>query len=83
MLCACATTSFDCGAMMATLTRIIEKFAALLVAMGIPAASATMYGLILIYLLVTGLIAGLLLFILVRRHQCEKKRVFPSPDLES
>ncbi len=83
MLCACATTSFDGGAMMATLTRIIEQFAALLVAMGIPAASATMYALILIYLLVTGLIAGPLLFILVRRHQCESKRVVSPPDLES
>jgi uncharacterized membrane-anchored protein len=69
--------------MMATLTRIIEQFAALLVAMGIPAASATMYGLILIYLLVTGLIAGLLLFILVRRHQCENKRIVPPSDRES
>jgi hypothetical protein len=69
--------------MMATLTRIIEQFAALLVAMGIPAASATMYALILIYLLVTGLIAGPLLFILVRRHQCESKRVVSPPDLES
>ena len=68
--------------MMAILTRIIEQLATLLVAMGIPTASATMYALILIYLLVTGLIAGLLLFIFVRRHQCEKKRIVPS-DRES
>lgn len=82
MHCVCATTSFDCGAMMATLTRIIEQFSTLLVALGIPAASATMYTLILIYLLVTALIAGFLLFILVRRYQREKKRTVSPPDQE-
>lgn len=68
--------------MMATLTRIIEQFSTLLVALGIPAASATMYALILIYLLVTALIAGLLLFILVRRSQREKKSIVSPPDQE-
>jgi nitrate reductase gamma subunit len=67
---------------MATLTRIIEQFSPLLMAMGIPAASATMYALILIYLFVTAFIAGLLLFILVRRHRREKKRIVSPPDRE-
>lgn len=82
MRCVCATISFDCGAMMATLTRIIEQFSTLLMAMGIPAASANMYTLILIYLLVTAFIAGFLLFILVRRHLREKKRIVSPPDQE-
>lgn len=68
--------------MMATLTRIIEQFATFLVAIGIPAASATMYALILLYLFVTALIVGLLLFILVRRYQREKKRIVTPPGQE-
>jgi Flp pilus assembly protein TadB len=71
--CACAPTSFDCGMMMATLTRIIEQLSILLVVMGIPTAAATMYALILLYLLVTALIVGFLFFILVRRHQRKNK----------
>lgn len=67
--------------MMATLTRIIEQFLNLLIAMGIPAASATMYALILIYLLVTALITGLLLFLLVRRQR-EGRRIVSPPDQE-
>lgn len=82
MRCACAMTSFDGGVMMATLTRIIEQLSAVLVAMGIPAASANMYTLILIYLLVTALIAGFLFFILVRRYQHEKKKTVSPPDQE-
>ncbi|MBE0504646.1 MAG: hypothetical protein IBX46_11005 [Desulfuromonadales bacterium] len=81
MPCACAPTSFSGGAMMATLTRIIEQFLNLLIAMGIPAASATMYALILIYLLVTALITGLLLFLLVRRQR-EGRRIVSPPDQE-
>lgn len=67
--------------MMATLTRIIEQFSTLLVALGIPVASAPTYALILIYLLVTALITGLLLFILVRRQRAGKRIVSP-PDQE-
>jgi Flp pilus assembly protein TadB len=59
--------------MMATLTRIIEQLSILLVVMGIPTAAATMYALILLYLLVTALIVGFLFFILVRRHQRKNK----------
>ena len=82
MHCVCATKSFDGGTMMATLTRIIEQFSTFLAAVGVPAASATMYALILIYLLVTVLITGLLLFVIVRRYQREKKRIVSPPDQE-
>jgi len=82
VLCACGMIFFDGGAMMTILNRIIEQFSTLLLVMGIPAASATMYALTLIYLLVTALITGLLLFILVRRQQCEKKRIVSPPDQE-
>ena len=69
--------------MIALLTRIIEPFAAILVTLGIPAGESTLYALLLVYLLVSGLIAGFLLFILLRRRQCRQKSVLPSPDLES
>lgn len=68
---------------MAILTRITEQLAALLVAAGIPAGQSTLYALILIYLLVTGLLAGFLLFILLRRRQRGQKRVVSPSDRES
>lgn len=68
---------------MTILTRIIEQLAALLLATGISAEQSTLYALILIYLLVTGLIAGLLIFILVRRRQRQHKKILSSSDLES
>jgi hypothetical protein len=68
---------------MAILTRITEQLAALLVSAGIPAGQSTLYALILIYLLVTGFLAGLLIFILLRRRQREQKRVVSPSDRES
>lgn len=54
--------------MMAELTRIVEKIAALLMAWGVPAAESTLYALILIYLLVTGFLSVGLLTLLLRRR---------------
>lgn len=68
---------------MAILTEMIEQFAALLAAIGIPAGQTTLYALILIYLLVTGFLAALLIFILLRRRQRDLKRVLSPADLES
>ena len=68
---------------MAILTRIIEQLAALLVATGIPAGQSTLYALILIYLLVSGLLAVLLIILLLRRRQREQERVLPHSDRES
>ena len=68
---------------MAILTRIIEQLAALMLAIGIPAGQSTLYALILIYLLVTGVLAGLLINLLLRRRQRNPKRVVSPPDLES
>jgi hypothetical protein len=68
---------------MTILTRLIEQIAALLLATGITAGQATLYALILIYLLVSGLIAGFLIFILVRRRQRRQKSLLPPSDLES
>lgn len=68
---------------MAILTRIIEQLAALLVATGIPAGESTLYALILIYLLVSGLLAVLLIILLLRRRQRVPRRVLPPSDRES
>jgi hypothetical protein len=68
---------------MAILTRIIEQFAALLLAAGFPAGESTLYALILIYLLVTGFLAGLLILVLLRRRQRATKCVLPPSDRES
>lgn len=68
---------------MVILTQIIEQIAALLLAVGIPAGQATLYALILIYLLATGFLALLLLIVLLRRRQSAGKRVLPPSDLES
>jgi len=68
---------------MAILTRIIEQFAALLVATGLPARQSTLYALILIYLLVSGFLAVLLIILLLRRRQRGQKRVLPPSDRES
>lgn len=67
---------------MTLLTRIVEQLAALLVTTGIPAGQSTLYTLILIYLLVTGFLAGFMIFILLRRRR-EQKRVLRPSDLES
>jgi hypothetical protein len=67
---------------MAILTRIIEQLAALLVAAGFPAGESTLYALILIYLLVSGLLAVLLIILLLRRRRVPG-RVLPPSDQES
>ena len=69
--------------MMAILTRIIEQFSVLLLAMGIPAGQVALYALILIYLLVTGFLAVLLIFFLLRRRQRASRKVLPPSDRES
>jgi heme/copper-type cytochrome/quinol oxidase subunit 2 len=68
---------------MAILTRIIEQLAALMVATGIPAGQSALYALILIYLLVTGVLAGLLIIILLRRRRRAPPKVTSPSDLES
>lgn len=68
---------------MAILTRIIEQLAVLLVATGIPAGQSTLYALILIYLLVSGVLAVFLIIFLLRRRQRASKRVLPPSDRES
>ena len=68
---------------MAILTRIIEPLAALLVRIGIPAGESTLYALILIYLLVSGILAVLLIILLLRRRQRAPKSVLPPSDRES
>jgi hypothetical protein len=68
---------------MTTLARLIEQFAALLLATGIPAGQSALFALILIYLLVTGALAGLLIIILLRRRRRDPKRVVSPSDLES
>jgi hypothetical protein len=68
---------------MAILTRIIEQLAALMVATGIPAGQSTLYAFILLYLLVTGFLAGLLIILLLRRRLRAPKKVTSPSDLES
>ena len=68
---------------MTILSWIIEQLAALLLAMGIPAGQSTLCALIVIYLLVTGVLAALLLFILLRRRQRQHKSVLSPSDQES
>jgi hypothetical protein len=68
---------------MAILTRIIEQLAALLLAAGIPAGQSTLYALILLYLLVSGILAVLLIILLLRRRQRAPRSVLPPSDRES
>jgi len=68
---------------MITLTRMIETLAAWLMKMGIPAGQTTLYAWILIYLLVTGFLAALLLGVLLRRRPRAAKRFLSPSDLES
>lgn len=69
--------------MMAILTRMIEQLAALLLATGIPAGQSTLYALILIYLLVTGFLALLLMILFLRRRQRAPKNILPPSERES
>lgn len=68
---------------MAILTRIIEQLAALLVMTGIPAGESTLYAWILIYLLVTGLLAVFLVILLLRRRQGAPRNILPPSERES
>lgn len=68
---------------MAILTRIIEQLAALLATIGIPAGESTLYALILIYLLVTGFLAVLLIIFLLRRRQRVPGNILPPSERES
>jgi hypothetical protein len=68
---------------MAILTRIIEQLAALLVATGVPARQSTLYSLLLIYLLVSGLLAVFLVILLLRRRQRAPKNILPPSERES
>lgn len=68
---------------MVILTRIIEQCAALLTAIGIPAGQSTLSAWILIYLLVTGLLAVFLIILLLRRRQGAPKDILPPSERES
>lgn len=81
--CACALTSFECGVVMAILTRIIEQLAAFLVMTGIPARESTLYAWILIYLLVSGFLAVFLIILFLRRRQRAFRNILPPSDRES
>ena len=68
---------------MSILTWFMEKIAALLVAGGCPVDQSTLFALILIYLLVSGFIAGLLILLVLRRRNREGKQIASPPDRES
>lgn len=68
---------------MSYLAWVIEKIAALFVACGCPAKQSVFYTLILLYLLTTGLLAGLLIAVIVRRRNRGRRSLVSPPDLES
>lgn len=68
---------------MPLLNQVIAKIAALLIAVGCPSRQSSLYALILIYLLTTGLLVLCLVLIIVRQRHREKKRFAPPLDQES
>lgn len=64
---------------MATLDALLQSLAALLVACGVPADHAAMAALVLLYLLVTILVAAFLVLVLVRSRRQGQRHAAVEP----